>query len=105
MCQRFFEKSYSSRGLGRKITIYRYFKKYFKQNYFHNVNKTGELDAAIDSVRKFHLSQSKHLTSQYNVAVHSVPNEKTAHVEHAPSLKITISKSIFNPFLKLALWN
>jgi hypothetical protein len=36
--------------------------------------KTGELDAAkneIDSVPK-HLSQSKHLTSQYNVAVHSV---------------------------------
>jgi hypothetical protein len=32
------------------------------------VHKTDELDAAkneIDSVRKFHLSQSKHLTSQY----------------------------------------
>jgi hypothetical protein len=54
--------------------------------------KTSELDAAkneIDSVCKFHLSQSKHLMSlsAYNVAVHSVQNEKTAHVERAPSLK------------------
>jgi hypothetical protein len=40
--------------------------------------KTGELDAAkneIDSVPKFHLSQLKHLTSQYIVAVHSVQTE------------------------------
>jgi hypothetical protein len=51
------------------------------------ITKTGELDAAkneIDSVRKFHLLQSKHLTSQYIVAVHSVQNEKTAHVERGP---------------------
>jgi hypothetical protein len=40
--------------------------------------KTGELDAAkneTDSVPKFHLSQSKHLTSQYIVAVHSMQIE------------------------------
>jgi hypothetical protein len=36
------KKGYSSRGLGRKITILRYFKKYFKQNYFHNVNISNE---------------------------------------------------------------
>jgi hypothetical protein len=49
--------------------------------------QTGELNAAkneIDSVRKFHLSQSKHLTSQYIVAVHSVEKEETAHVELTP---------------------
>jgi hypothetical protein len=61
--------------------------------------KTGELDAAkneINSVPKFHLSQSKHLTSQYIVAVHSVQNEKTAHVERGPPWKIFF---LFNKFL------
>jgi hypothetical protein len=64
-----------------------------------------KFDAAkneIDSVRK--LKQSKHLTSQYIVAGHSVQNVKTAHVERGPPWKhwieIAISKSIFNPVCK-----
>jgi hypothetical protein len=73
-------------------------------------HKTGELDAAkneIDSVRKFYLSQSKHLTSQYNVAVHSVQNEKTTHVERAPleniGLKLLFLSQLPIQFVKLLL--
>jgi hypothetical protein len=68
-------------------------------------DKTGELYAAkneIDSVPKFHLSQSKHLTSQYNVAVHSVQNNKTAHVENI-GLKLLFLSRFSIQFVKLAL--
>jgi hypothetical protein len=64
-----------------------------------NCIKTGELDAAkneIDSVRKFHLSQSKHLTSQYNEAVYSVQNEKTLSADPLENIGL---KSIFNPVI------
>jgi hypothetical protein len=64
------------------------------------VVKTGELDAAkneIESVRKFNLSQSKHLTSQYIVAVHSVQNEKNI------GLKLLFLSQFSIQFVKLAL--